>query len=53
MTDIETRLSKFTSASGKEEAKAASWIARNPGWTLLIGIVLLMGDIVLAFKAYG
>lgn len=50
MTDIETRLSKFTSASGNEERKAASWIARHPGWTLAIGMVQFLAIVWLAFK---
>ena len=38
MTDLETRLSKFTSAAKADEVRASSWIARHPGWTLAIGI---------------
>lgn len=53
MTDIETRLGKFTNKTRAEEAKATSWIGRHPGWTLAIGIVLLLGDLILAIKAYG
>lgn len=38
MTDLETRLSKFTSTAKADEARASGWIARHPGWTLAIGI---------------
>lgn len=33
-----------------EERKAKTWIARHPGWTLAIGIVLLAADIYQALK---
>jgi hypothetical protein len=53
MTDLQTRLGKFTSTARTDEVRASSWIARHPRWTLAIGILLLAGDIVLALKAYG
>ena len=53
MTDLQTRLGKFTSTAKTDEVRASSWIARHPRWTLAIGILLLAADIVFALKAYG
>lgn len=50
MTDLETRLSKFSSASKAEEVKASTWIGRHPGWTLAIGVVQSLLIIWLALK---
>lgn len=52
MTDIETRLGKFTNKTRAEEAKAASWIGRHPGWTLAIIVVETLLMAFLLVKAY-
>lgn len=39
------------SQAAAEERKAKTWIARHPGWTLAIGVVLLLGDAYFAIKA--
>jgi hypothetical protein len=48
--NIKLETGKFTSAVKAEEAKAQSWIARHPGWTLVIGVVLLVADIYQALR---
>lgn len=50
MTDIETRLGKFTNKTRAEELKASTWIGRHPHWTLAIGIAQLLVIVWLAFK---
>jgi hypothetical protein len=58
MTDVKLDADRFEKALREskarfdaEEVKAQSWIARHPGWTLAIGVVLLLGDLYFAIKA--
>lgn len=39
MTDLKVETGKFTSAMRADEQKASNWIARHPGWTLLLLLV--------------
>jgi hypothetical protein len=50
MTDLQTRLGKFTSTAKTDEVRASSWIARHPRWTLAIGIAEAAVIVWLAFK---
>lgn len=62
MSDLKVETGQFSKAEkAYRDAKAAfdaaegtgqNFIARHPGWTLAIGVLLLLGDLYFAFKAY-